>query len=97
MDLRRNIHRIARNAVAAFTMSAVALVSIAQRPKVLAPHDPVPPRMDKDKQPPLPPAKAGSVVGGPWMIGADLKSTIYIKNLSVNSDSLSPADHGAGK
>jgi hypothetical protein len=29
----------------------------------------------------LPPAKVGSVVGGPWMVDANFKSAIYIKNV----------------
>jgi hypothetical protein len=38
-----------------------------------------------EKQLPLPPAEAGSLVGGPWMIDASLKSTVYFKNLVETS------------
>ena len=51
----------------------------AQQPKVLAPHKPVAPRVEK----PLPwhtPATLRSMVGGLWMIDANFKSTVYLKN-----------------
>jgi hypothetical protein len=50
----------------------------AQQPKVLAPHKPVAPKVTKPL--PLPPAVPGSMVGGPWMVDASLKSAIYLKN-----------------
>src|SRR5450432_1357057 len=51
----------------------------AQDLKVFAPHNPVPPRVEK----PLPnprPAALQSVVGGLWMIDANFKSSIYLRN-----------------
>jgi Bacterial Ig-like domain (group 2) len=51
----------------------------AQQAKVLAPHQPVAPRVEK----PLPwhtPAVLRSMVGGLWMIDANFKSSIYLKN-----------------
>jgi Bacterial Ig-like domain (group 2) len=51
----------------------------AQQAKVLAPHQPVAPRVEK----PLPwhtPATLRSMIGGLWMIDANFKSAIYLKN-----------------
>ena len=51
----------------------------AQQPKVLAPHRPVPPLLPvslKWEQP----ATLHSMVGGFWMIDANFKSSIYLKN-----------------
>ena len=72
----------------AFTISLLLVTSSAQRPKVLAPHQPIAPRVPKDKELPLPPAKPGSVVGGPWMVDANFKSAIYIRNV-VETQSVS--------
>jgi hypothetical protein len=49
-----------------------------QQSKVLAPHKPVAPRVAKPL--PLPPAVLGSMVGGPWIVDANFKSAIYLKN-----------------
>ena len=59
----------------------IASVSLspAQQPKVLAPHLPVAPELPftgKWHKPAVP----RSMVGGLWMIDANFKSTIYIKN-----------------
>lgn len=56
---------------------------VAQQTKVLAPHDPVPPRATKSI--PLPAAKPASLVGGPWMVDANFKSTIQMKNVVETS------------
>jgi hypothetical protein len=51
----------------------------AQQPKVLAPHKPVPPALHytgKWHSPAVP----RSMVGGLWMVDANFKSSIYIKN-----------------
>jgi len=53
--------------------------SSAQQPKVLAPHRPVAPRSPKPKSWNKP-AILQSVVGGLWMIDANFKSSIYLKN-----------------
>lgn len=61
----------------------------AQQPKVLAPHDPVPPRATRAV--PLPAAKPSSIVGGPWMVDANFRSTIQIKNdVETSAVSISP-------
>lgn len=52
-------------------------VSSAQKEKVLAPHRPIAPRLP-DNPPKTGPLR--SMVGGLWMIDANFKSTIYIKN-----------------
>ena len=65
----------------AIAIVLLASTSFPQRPKVLAPHLPIAPRVPKDKELPLPPAKLGSAVGGPWMVDANFKSAIYIKNV----------------
>jgi len=65
----------------ALVISLLASTSFAQQAKVLAPHEPIAPRVPKSQELPLPPAKVGSVVGGPWMVDANFKSAIYIKNV----------------
>jgi len=71
--------RIARTTDAVLAISLCAVFASAQqRPKVLAPHEPVAPKV-KERLP-LPPAKAGSIAGGPWIVDASFQSTIYLKN-----------------
>jgi hypothetical protein len=61
------------------TVLCSSLLVPAQQPKVLAPHKPVRPRLQKRLpfEKPIP----GSIVGGPWMIDANFKSTLYLKNV----------------
>jgi hypothetical protein len=59
-------------------LGAFSSATAAQQPKVLAPHRPISPKLAKPL--PLPPAIAGSMVGGPWMIDGNFKSSIYLKN-----------------
>jgi hypothetical protein len=61
-----------------FATSLTTIVS-AQQPKVLAPHKPVPPRIENPKPWPKP-ATLRSMVGGMWMTDANFKSSIYLKN-----------------
>jgi len=72
----------------ALTISFLGSTSFSQQAQVLAPHQPIAPRVPKDKELPLPPAKPGSVVGGPWMVDANFKSSIYIRNV-VETQSVS--------
>jgi len=65
----------------AFAIGGLASASFAQQAKVHAPHRPIPPRVPKSQELPLPPGRLGSVVGGPWMTDANFKSTIHIKNV----------------
>lgn len=65
-------------AVAHFSLSCVSLLVAQQAPKVLAPHQPIAPKVSHSF--PLPASVAGSMVGGPWMVDANFKSSVYIKN-----------------
>jgi hypothetical protein len=63
----------------------------AQQPKVLAPHVPIPQRILNSQELSLPPAKAGSIVGGLWMTNPNLKSSMYLKNvLEVSPITVTP-------
>jgi hypothetical protein len=52
----------------------------AQHPKVLAPHKPVPPTVTPQPNWHLSKPTQRSLVGGFWMIDANFKSTLYLKN-----------------
>jgi hypothetical protein len=52
----------------------------AQQAKVLAPHKPIPPKAANQVKW-LTPATQRSMVGGLWMMDADFKSSIYLKNI----------------
>lgn len=58
-----------------------ASVHTRQHTKLLAPHRPIPPRVPDAKRHPLPPAKAGSVIGGIWMTDANFKSSLYLRSV----------------
>lgn len=65
--------------ILALAFGALTTNLLAQQPKVLAPHKPVPPRVEN----PLPwskPATLRSMIGGLWMTDANFKSSIYLKN-----------------
>jgi hypothetical protein len=70
-----------KSVLVAIAIGLPLVTSSAQQPKVLAPHRPIAPRVSKGKELPLPPGKLSSVVGGPWMVDANFKSAIYIKNV----------------
>src|SRR5882762_182229 len=55
----------------------------AQQPRIFAPHRPIAPKVEKPMA--LPPAVSGSMVGGPWIIDANFKSSIYLKNVVETS------------
>ena len=57
--------------------------TFAQQVKVAAPHRLIPPKVDKRF--PLKEAVAGSIVAGPWMVGANFKSSVYVKNVVETS------------
>ncbi len=68
-----------RAAAIALAIGLFSLASFAQQPRVLAPHKPVAPTL------PHPvawnkPAVLQSVLGGLWMIGANFKSSLYLRN-----------------
>lgn len=73
--------------VLAVSISGTA--SLAQQVKVSVPHRPISPKV---KHPfPLPPAVLGSMLGGPWMVDSNFKSSIYIKNnVETSSITLTP-------
>ena len=75
-------HSILRAVCATFVMGLFATSASAQQPKVLAPHRPIAPKVDKPV--PLPP-KPGSIAGGPWMVDSNFQSTIYLKNVVETS------------
>ena len=62
-----------------FAFAALTTTLSAQQPKVLAPHKPIPPRVENPK-PWSKPATLRSMVGGMWMTDANFKSSIYLKN-----------------
>lgn len=66
-----------RPLAAALSVLALTLLATGQQPKVLAPHRPIAPQLP-DKPPKTGPLR--SMVGGLWMIDANFKSSIYIKN-----------------
>jgi hypothetical protein len=68
------------SSVLAFAYSTLLFSSLsAQQPKVLAPHKPIPPLVTNGKKW-LTPATLRSMVGGLWMMDANFKSTIYLRN-----------------
>jgi hypothetical protein len=58
----------------------------AQQPKVLAPHRPIAPKIEKPIKW-LTPATPRSMVGGLWITDANFKSAIYLRNI-VETDSV---------
>jgi hypothetical protein len=66
-----------------FTFFSGAILA-AQQPKVLAPHKPIAPKVDKPTKW-LSPAAQRTMVGGLWMTDANFKSAIYLRN-AVETD-----------
>jgi hypothetical protein len=80
-----SVHRL--HLYIAYTLLAlVSNLAVAQQPKVLAPHRPIPPLVEHPKKW-YTPAVLQSVVGGMWMTDANFKSTIYLRN-NVETDSI---------
>jgi hypothetical protein len=67
-----------------FAVMLLAQNAAAQQSKVLAPHKPVPPILP-DSGTKQKPATPRSMTGGLWMIDANFKSSIYIKNVVETS------------
>ena len=70
---------VLRFAVFALAFAALSANLHAQQPRVLAPHKPVSPALPytgKWHSPAVP----RSMIGGLWMVDANFKSSIYIKN-----------------
>lgn len=70
--------RAISTAVSLLSITVFVVAAVAQQPKVPAPHQPFGPKGTKPF--PLPPAVPGAMVGGPWMVDASFKSSIYLKN-----------------
>jgi hypothetical protein len=68
-------------------LGAPSLTTAAQQPRVLAPHQPVAPRLPRNKSWD-PPAKSQSLVGGYWMISPNFNARVYLSN-SLKYDALS--------
>ncbi len=66
----------------ASAIAALATSAAAQKPKVLAPHDPIAPRATTRM--PLRPAP-GTTAAGPWIVDGHSQSTIFIKNIVETS------------
>ncbi|HEY6766413.1 MAG TPA: Ig-like domain-containing protein [Candidatus Sulfotelmatobacter sp.] len=63
----------------------------AQQPKVMAPHKPIPPRVPRSLER-EDPGVPRSMVGGFWMIDANRKASIYLKNgLETSSIAITPS------
>lgn len=81
-----SIHRrVFRSACNAILISLLPLPSFAQQGPVHAPHAPVPPLIPPSEWRPLPPGKPGSMTGGIWMIDANFKSTLHLRNVVETS------------
>jgi len=67
------------------TTSTAPITVQRPHPTVLAPHGPIPPLVPAAKRHPLPPAKAGSVIGGIWMTDANFKSSLYLRSIIAST------------
>jgi len=67
------------SSILALTFALLTLPCLGQQPRVLAPHKPVDPR-DPISKIRLNPAVPRSMIGGFWMIDANRKASIYLKN-----------------
>jgi hypothetical protein len=77
---------MSRRLLMVIALFACASLSSAQQPKVLAPHRPVAPRVANPEKPRIP-AVPRSMVGGLWMVDANFKSSILLRN-DLKTDSL---------
>src|SRR5690349_20937598 len=86
---------VVRFSLCFFLCSAILLIgsaAFAQRPKVLAPHVPVAPKMARRH--PLAPSTLQSAVGGLWMTGPGMKSSLYLTNgLKTDPLTITPILH----
>lgn len=76
--------RLGSNLRGVFTLMALSLLcvptSFAQQPKVLAPHRAIPPKAASPIARSIP-STPRSMVGGLWMTDANLKASIYMRNV----------------
>jgi hypothetical protein len=70
---------------------AFATQAAAQRPRVLAPHDPIAPEA-KNR---VPVARvAGTIAAGPWIVDSHFRSTIFLKNsVETSTITVTPVLH----
>ena len=101
-DVQRRLHLMLVAAMLSISTTATAQQApgvatsafhTRQHPRVLAPHRTLPPRVPEAKRHPLPPAKAGSVIGGIWMTDANFKSTLYLRSIIATTAITREADH----
>lgn len=71
--------------VALLSVLILESLALAQRPKVLAPHKRIPSQVPKAKRRPMRAATTGSMIGGIWMIDANFKSRLYLRNVVETS------------
>jgi len=71
-------HLQVRNIGFAALLTALSWTSLAQQPKVMAPHRPVAPRVTSPV--PYRAAVPRSITAALWMVDASFKSTIYLTN-----------------
>jgi hypothetical protein len=70
-----------------FVCAPMLTAQLAQQPKVLAPHKPLAPTVTAQPHWSFPTPTQRSVVGGFWMIDANFRSTLYLKN-GVKNDAI---------
>lgn len=83
MSASSSCYPLTRTAFTSFAISLLAVLAAAQQqPRVPAPHDPIAPKVNKPTpQRPVP----GSIAGGPWIIDANFRSIMYLKNVVETS------------
>jgi hypothetical protein len=84
LRLRRVRIALLRFALVTTVLPLGCISLIAQQPKVLAPHKPVPPRVAASTLNPSP-SVPRSIAGGLWMTDGSIKSSLYLKNDVVAS------------
>ncbi len=92
MGISSSRYPIVRATLASIAISLLAAFAAAQqRPKVLAPHDPVAPEAKTRIQLPSVP---GSIAGGPWIVDGHYQSILYLNNVVENASiTVSPVLH----
>src|SRR5713226_2728018 len=88
----RVFHRTLLRYVMALAIGLGSLLSFAQQPpKVFAPHKPIPPKVPKSLEQ-HEPGMPRSMVGGLWMIDANRKASMYLRNgLETSSITVTPS------
>src|SRR5579885_1067283 len=79
LPLRPPLQLLSRFLIFLLLIAVSAALAPAQQPKVLAPHKPLAPRLEKRLPWSRPPARQ-SATGGLWMNDAHWKAALYLKN-----------------